>query len=329
MDGPNDAFGGPTAGRVVFVADEDDAGARLDSFVAARARGVSRGHAQNLIARGAVSVNGAGKPKSYVVKAGDRVEADVPEDEPLDVVAQDIPLDIIYEDDDVLVVDKRKGMVVHPARGNESGTLVNAVLFHCGGALSSINGVVRPGIVHRIDKDTSGLLVVAKNDGAHRRLSEALSRHEVTRKYEAVAYNNFKEDEGVVDEPIGRDPANRLRRAVSFKDGRAAVTRYRVLERFGDFTRLELSLETGRTHQIRVHMAYIKRPLLGDPLYGPKKKALGVETQMLHAGVLGFRHPRTDAYMEFSSPPPEDFGRALVKLRARRDGAPGKGGTSC
>ncbi|MDR2295440.1 MAG: RluA family pseudouridine synthase [Clostridiales Family XIII bacterium] len=289
---------------------------RLDSFVAACVPELSRSYAQRLIARGAVRVNGdAGKSKHYILRAGDAVAPFVPAREPLRVAAEDIPLRIVHEDEDVLVVDKPKGMVVHPAPGNETGTLVNAVLFHCGAAgLSSINGVIRPGIVHRIDKDTSGLLVVAKNDRAHRALSEALARHEVTREYEAVVHNNFAEDAGKVDLPIGRDPANRLRRAV-VKDGRTAVTHYRVLERFGGFTRLALRLETGRTHQIRVHMAHIKHPLLGDPLYGPKKKAPGVETQMLHAGLLGFRHPRTGAYTEFSCPPPEDFDRILKSLR--------------
>jgi 23S rRNA pseudouridine1911/1915/1917 synthase len=317
MNPPNNAPASETGGCVVFTAGEADAGMRLDSFIAEKRPDLSRSYAQSLIASGAACVNGiAGRPKNYTVKAGDTVKLTVPVSETLNVVAQNIPLSIVYEDDDVLVVDKQKGMVVHPAHGNESGTLVNAVLFHCGDKLSSINGVVRPGIVHRIDKDTSGLLIVAKNDNAHRRLSEALSRHDVTRRYEAVTYNNFTEDEGEVNFPIGRDPYNRLRRAVSFKDdGRAAVTLYRVLERFGAFTRVELTLKTGRTHQIRVHMAYIKHPLLGDPLYGPKKKALGVETQMLHAGVLGFRHPRTDEYMEFSVPPPEIFDRVLLKLR--------------
>jgi 23S rRNA pseudouridine1911/1915/1917 synthase len=303
----------------VFAADESDAGRRLDSFVAARMPELSRSYVQRLIAGGAILVNGdAGKPKNHILKAGDRVSPILPEREPLRVVAQDIPLLIVHEDEDLLIVNKRKGMVVHPSHGNETGTLVNAVLFHCGESLSSINGVIRPGIVHRIDKDTSGLLVVAKNDNAHRALSEALARHDVTREYEAVVYNNFTEDAGTVDLPIGRDPANRLRRAASVKDGRAAVTHYRVLERFGTFTRLALRLETGRTHQIRVHMAHIKHPLLGDPLYGPRRKAFGVETQMLHAGILGFMHPRTGAYMEFSCPPPEEFERVLRILRAAR-----------
>jgi 23S rRNA pseudouridine1911/1915/1917 synthase len=302
----------------VLVAKESEAGMRLDSFVAARMPELSRNYAQRLIAQGAVSVNGdADKSKNYIVQMGDAIAPLVPAREPLRAVAQNIPLRILYEDEDVLVVDKPKGMVVHPAHGNESGTLVNAVLFHCGKSLSSINGVIRPGIVHRIDKDTSGLLVVAKNDSAHRSLSEALSRHAVTRRYEAVVYDNFADDVGTVNLPIGRDPSDRLRFAV-VPDGRAAVTHYEVLERFGAFTRLSLRLETGRTHQIRVHMAYIKHPLLGDPLYGPKKKALGVETQMLHAGILGFHHPRTRAYMEFSSPPPTEFDRILEKLRSAR-----------
>ncbi|MDR1573019.1 MAG: RluA family pseudouridine synthase [Clostridiales Family XIII bacterium] len=291
---------------------------RLDSLVAARMPELSRSYAQRLIAQGAVGVNGdTDKSKNYIVRTGDAIAPLAPERESLRAAAQDIPLCILYEDEDVLVVDKPKGMVVHPAHGNESGTLVNAVLFHCGASLSSINGVIRPGIVHRIDKDTSGLLVVAKNDSAHRSLSEALARHDVTRRYEAVVYNNFADDAGTVDLPIGRNPSDRLRFAV-VRDGRAAVTHYAVLERFGTFTHLALRLETGRTHQIRVHMAHIKHPLLGDPLYGPKKKALGVETQMLHAGLLGFHHPRTGAYMEFSSPPPAAFGRILEKLRSAR-----------
>jgi 23S rRNA pseudouridine1911/1915/1917 synthase len=312
MGPSNDAPGA----REVFVADGADAGMRLDSFIAACMPELSRSYVQRLIARGAVRVNDdADKSKNYLVRTGDSVELRLPARETLRVVAEDIPLCVVHEDDDILVVNKQKGMVVHPAPGNETGTLVSAVLFHCGESLSSINGVLRPGIVHRIDKDTSGLLVVAKNDNAHRSLSEALARHDVTREYEAVVYNNFTEDAGKVDLPIGRDPVNRLRRAAAVKDGRAAVTHYRVLERFGAFTRLALRLETGRTHQIRTHMAYIKHPLLGDPLYGPKKKALGVETQMLHAGLLGFRHPRTGAYTEFSCPPPEEFERVLRRLR--------------
>jgi 23S rRNA pseudouridine1911/1915/1917 synthase len=312
----NDAPSAPAEACELFVADAADAGMRLDSFVAACMQELSRSYAQRLIAEGAIRVNGdASKSKHYILRTGDLVAPLLPARTHLRAEAQDIPLEIVHEDEDVLVVNKRKGMVVHPAPGNETGTLVNAVLFHCKGALSSINGVIRPGIVHRIDKDTSGLLVVAKNDAAHRALSEALARHDVTREYEAVVYNNFTEDTGTVDMPIDRDPANRLRRA-AVPDGRAAVTHYRVLERFGAFTRVALRLETGRTHQIRVHMAHIKHPVLGDPLYGPKKKVFGVETQMLHAGLLGFRHPRTGAYTEFSCPPPEEFERVLQILRA-------------
>ena len=233
------------------------------------------------------------------------------------MAAEDIPLKIVFEDDDILVVDKDRGVVVHPAPGSKSGTLVNAILFHCGERLSTINGVTRPGIVHRIDKDTSGLLVVAKNDAAHRTLSAALAAHEMTRRYEAIVYNNFTDDEGSVNMPLGRDPRNRLRQAV-VRDGREALTRYRVVERLGNFTHISLRLETGRTHQIRVHIAYITHPLLGVPLYGPKKKILGVEAQMLHAELLGFRHPSTGKYVEFSSPLPGDFISALARLRGRR-----------
>jgi 23S rRNA pseudouridine1911/1915/1917 synthase len=300
------------------VVDEDEAGVRLDVFLAERMTGISRNYAQNLISQGSVSVNGnAGKLKRYAVRTGDVVEVLLPAPEAVRVEAEDIPIRIVYEDDDLMVIDKEKGMVVHPAPGNESGTLVNAVLFHCAGRLSTINGLTRPGIVHRIDKDTSGLLVVAKNDMAHRALSEALAAHEITRRYEAIAYSNFTEDEGVVELPLGRDPKNRLRQAVVTKNGRRAVTRYRVIERFGAFTHIELRLETGRTHQIRVHMAYIKHPLLGDPLYGPKKKPFGAETQMLHACVLGFKHPATGDYIEFTSPLPDEFKAVIEKLRKR------------
>jgi 23S rRNA pseudouridine1911/1915/1917 synthase len=296
------------------------AGRRLDAVIPELAPGISRSYAQKLVASGAVSVNGAsGLPKRYILNEGDLIEIRAPAPAEIKAEAEDIPLRVIYEDEDVLIIDKPRGMVVHPAPGSASGTLVNAVLFHCSGRLSSINGALRPGIVHRLDKDTSGLLVVAKNDRAHRDLSAGLAAHTITRKYEAVAYHNFKEDAGAVDEPVGRDPSNRLRQAV-VPGGRRAVTRYRVLERFGDFTRLELSLETGRTHQIRVHMAHIKHPLLGDPLYGPKKKFPGADTQMLHAGLLGFRHPSSGEYMEFSSPPPEEFTRVLETLRGRRGG---------
>ena len=243
------------------------------------------------------------------------MEITIPQPERLEVEAEDIPLDIVYEDDELLVVDKPAGMVVHPAPGNHSGTLVNALMYHCGDALSSINGVIRPGIVHRIDKDTSGLLMVAKTDRAHNALSAQLAEHSITRRYKAIVHSNIKEDEGTVDKPIGRDPGNRLRNAVVYTNSKNAVTHYRVLERFGGFTLVEAVLETGRTHQIRVHMAYIRHPLLGDTLYGPAKNRYGAKRQMLHAGVLGFVHPVTGEYMEFNSPLPQDFEDVLAKLR--------------
>ena len=249
----------------------------------------------------------------------------VPEPEELEIKAEDIPLDIIYEDSDVLVVNKPVGMVVHPAVGNYEGTLVNAVMYHCKDSLSSINGVVRPGIVHRIDKDTSGLLMIAKNDFAHSMLAEQLAEHSITRVYTALVYNNFAEDEGTVDVPIGRDAKNRLRQtAFPYENGQVpkgakrAVTNYRVLKRYGRFTLIEARLLTGRTHQIRVHMAYIKHPLVGDTVYGPKKPELGADRgQLLCARVLGFVHPRSGEYMEFSVPLPDEFAAILAKLEAK------------
>lgn len=232
--------------------------------------------------------------------------------------AEDIPLDIVYEDDDLLVVDKPRGMVVHPAVGNESGTLVNALMFHCKDRLSSINGVIRPGIVHRIDKDTSGLLVVAKNDIAHELLSQQLADHSITRKYEALVFDNLKQDEGTVEAPIGRDPKNRLRQAVTWQNSKNAVTHWKVLERFGAYTLIEARLETGRTHQIRVHMAYIRHPLVGDQVYGPKKQPFNVCGQLLHAKILGFVHPKTGEYMEFESKKPAIFYETLVKIRGHK-----------
>ena len=297
-----------------FIAEEDMKGTRLDVVLSLVIEEASRSHLQKLIDIGRVEVNGElAASKKYKVKVGDRIKVTIPEPVHLNVLPEDIPIDIVYEDEDVLVVDKPKGMVVHPAAGNYTGTLVNAILYHCK-TLSSINGVIRPGIVHRIDKDTSGLLMIAKNDAAHRSLAEQLSSHSITRAYRAVVYNNFQNDEGTVDAPIGRDPKNRLKMAVIPVNGKEAVTHYRVLQRFGSFTYIEARLETGRTHQIRVHMAHINHPLLGDAVYGPKKKALGVETQMLHAKLLGFRHPRTGEYMEFDSPLPQEFAAVIKKL---------------
>ncbi|MDD2189564.1 MAG: RluA family pseudouridine synthase [Eubacteriales bacterium] len=302
------------ADRIEFIVEEDMQGTRLDVVLSAVIEEASRSYLQKLIDNGEVKVNGlTGYSKKYKVKTGDTVRVGIPEPVLLDVVPEDIPIDIVYEDKDVLVVNKPKGMVVHPAAGNYTGTLVNAILFHCK-SLSSINGVIRPGIVHRIDKDTSGLLMIAKNDAAHRALAEQLSRHSIKRVYHAIVYNNFKEDEGTVNAPIGRDPKNRLKMAVTAVNSKEAVTHYRVLHRFGSFTYIEARLETGRTHQIRVHMAYIKHPLLGDAVYGPKKKVLGVDSQMLHAGLLGFKHPATGDYMEFKSPLPKEFNNVIIKL---------------
>lgn len=299
---------------------EEKQGERLDLVLSANLEEYSRSFIQKLFEKGAVSVNDtACREKKRKALAGDIVTIEIPEPQKLEVEAENIPLDIIYEDEHLLVVNKSAGMVVHPAPGNDSGTLVNALMHHCGSELSSINGIIRPGIVHRIDKDTSGLLMVAKNDMAHGKLSQQLAEHSITRKYRAIVYNNMKEDDGTVDKSIGRDSRNRLRNAVTELNSKNAVTHYSVLERFGKFTFIEAKLETGRTHQIRVHMAYLKHPLLGDELYGPvKSKAaakLGAKRQMLHAGVLGFTHPATAEYMEFESPLPEDFRQVLQKLR--------------
>ena len=294
---------------------EENAGERIDAFLASKLQDVTRSWLQKLIEAGNVSVEGREKlAKNYKLRAGDRLTVELPEPETLDVLPEDIPLDIVYEDEYLLVVNKPSGMVVHPAVGNYTGTLVNAVMFHCGDQLSSINGVVRPGIVHRIDKDTSGLLVIAKTDAAHRGLAEQFAVHSIKRAYRAVVYNNIKEDDGRVDAPIGRNPKDRLKMAVVSADkGRRAVTNYHVIERSGKFTYVECRLETGRTHQIRVHMAYIGHPLLGDPLYGPRKGMSGVTGQVLHAKELGFVHPITGEYMEFDSELPSEFVKALKK----------------
>ena len=239
----------------------------------------------------------------------------MPEPEELNVEPENIPLDILYEDDDLLVVNKPKGMVVHPAAGHSSGTLVNAVLYHCRGNFSDINGVLRPGIVHRIDMDTTGALVICKSYFAHQSLAEQLSVHSITRKYLAIVHGNLKEDEGTIEGPIGRHPTDRKKMAINYKNGKDAVTHYKVLERFGQATYVECRLETGRTHQIRVHMASIGHPLLGDTVYGSSKNPYHLEGQALHAMILGFVHPRTCEYLEFTAPLPEYFVKLLSKLR--------------
>lgn len=325
---------------IELTAGADDAGARLDAFIGWNTDELSRSYAVKLIEKGRVTVNGkAVTSKKSTLSEGDEVVIDLPEPEVLDVRAEDIPLEIVYEDDDVLVVNKPRGMVVHPGPGNWSGTLVNAVMHHCGQSLSTINGVIRPGIVHRIDKDTSGLLMIAKNDRAHESLAEQLRVHSVTREYTALCLDNIPEDgtfgvsgvsrEGecgdiiTVDVPIGRDVRNRMRHAVGGSGSRNAVTHISVLERFGRYTLVKARLETGRTHQIRVHMAYIHHPLAGDELYGPKKQTgnvagVRVSGQLLHAGTLGFVHPGTGEYMEFHSDLPEIFEEVLRHLREGR-----------
>ena len=297
-----------------WIAAPEDAGARLDAFLAGKME-KTRSSVQKLIEEENVRLNGALVAKNARLREGDRVEATEPPPEVLDVKPQNIPLDIVYEDQDLLVVNKPKGMVVHPAAGNPDGTLVNALLFHCGDSLSGINGVIRPGIVHRIDKDTSGLLIVAKNDRAHQSLAEQIAVHSFTRIYNAVVYGIVKEEEGTVSAPIGRHPTDRKRMAVLSSGGREAVTHYRVLERFPGFTLVECRLETGRTHQIRVHMAHIGHPVAGDPVYGPKKCITELQGQCLHARVIGFIHPATGEYLEFDSGLPPYFERFLEKLR--------------
>lgn len=305
--------------KIEFDIDKETEGTRIDLVLSGAFDDMSRSYIQKLFEKGKIEINGTVcTEKKYKAKAGDHIVIDVPEAEIIKVEAEDIPLDIVYEDDDLLVVNKPAGMVVHPAPGNMSGTLVNALMYHCRDNLSSINGMIRPGIVHRIDKNTSGLLMVAKNDNSHRILSEQLAEHSITRVYKAIVYNNFAEDEGTVDKPIGRDPKNRMRNAVTDLNSKHAVTHYTVKERFGRFTLIEAKLETGRTHQIRVHMAYIKHPLLGDDVYGPSKNRYGASRQMLHAAVLGFVHPSTGEYIEFTAPLPEDFEKVLDKLREER-----------
>lgn len=293
----------------------DDEGKRLDSVLAERLDNITRNHVQKLIEAGNVTVKGTGKAvKNYRVRAGDSFAVQIPPPEPLELLPEEIPLKIVYEDEDLLVVDKPQGMVVHPAPGNETGTLVNALLYHCRGRLSSINGVIRPGIVHRIDKDTSGLLVVAKNDRAHAGLAEQFEVHSIERVYCTIVYHNIREESGTVNANIGRNPHDRKKMAVVASDrGKRAVTHYKVIARSGKFTFVECRLETGRTHQIRVHMAYAGHPVLGDPLYGPSKKNFGISGQVLHARDLGFLHPVSGRHLSFTSPLPDHFLRALEK----------------
>lgn len=293
----------------------ETSGQRLDIFLAAAVPELTRSAAQRLLEQGNVTLDGAPLKKNARTEAGAEYELSLPELRETELVAQDIPLDVVYEDADVLVVNKPKGLVVHPAAGHEDGTLVNALLHHCGESLSGINGEKRPGIVHRIDMDTSGLLIVAKNDFSHRSLSDQLKDHTLRRTYECIVRGGFREDSGTVDAPIGRDPRDRKRMAVTEKNSRPAVTHWTVLARYGQYTHLQCRLETGRTHQIRVHMAYINHPIAGDPLYGVRKPELGLTSQCLHARALTFRHPRTGEEITVTCPLPEEFERALEKLK--------------
>ncbi|MCI1964891.1 MAG: RluA family pseudouridine synthase [Oscillospiraceae bacterium] len=302
-----------------ITVEAEHAGMRLDKCLSLNVADLTRSAAERWIADGLVTKGGSTLNKSYRCAEGDRLEICVPEPVPLLVAAEKIPLDIAYEDDDLLVVNKPRGMVVHPAPGHPDHTLVNALLAHCGASLSGINGVLRPGILHRIDKDTSGLLIVAKNDFAHQKLAVQIKDHSFTRIYEAVVHGNLKEDHGTVDAPVGRHPVDRKKMAVTEKHSRNAVTHYRVLERYRGFTHVQLKLETGRTHQIRVHMAYLGHPVAGDPVYGPKRAAPGLNGQCLHARVIGFVHPRDGRYIELTSELPDYFVKFLHRLTPLQD----------
>ena len=294
---------------------EEDLKMRLDKYLSENSD-LSRTRVQELAKAGEIFVNGKAAKSSAKLNLGDVIECDVPEDEPIDVEPENIPLDIVYEDEDVAVVYKPQGMVVHPSVGHTSGTLVNALMYHIKD-LSSINGVIRPGIVHRIDKDTSGLLMIAKNDTAHNALAAELKDKKSLRKYVAIVHGNIPNDRGVIEAPIGRSDKDRKKQAVTAK-GKPAVTHFKVLERFGNYTLVELTLETGRTHQIRVHMAYIGHPVAGDPLYGPRKTLKG-NGQFLHAQTLGFTHPKTGETMTFTAEVPVIFKETLEKLRSGKD----------
>ena len=299
----------------IFTIETDDVNKRVDVFLNEEMEDVSRSALQKNIEKGNITVNGEKISKNYKLHLGDIVEAELPPPENIDIVPEDIPLDIMYEDDDLIVINKSQNMVVHPAPGHYTGTLVNALMFHCGDNLSGINGVLRPGIVHRIDKDTSGVLVIAKSDLAHKGLSEQLAEHSMKRVYNAIVYNSFSEESGTVDRNIDRSKNDRKKMAVVMQGSRNAVTHYKVIEKLGKYTWVELQLETGRTHQIRVHMSYIGHPLLGDPVYGPKKCPFNLNGQVLHAKVLGFIHPRTGEYMEFNSELPDYFSSLIERLK--------------
>ena len=300
-------------------ADENWMDERIDKFLSAQLPEQSRSYLQKIIKEGSVLVNGSPVKASYRMDDQDEVTIDLPELKEPEIEAENIPLDILYEDDDLLMVNKPKGMVVHPSAGHTTRTLVNAVMYHCKEDLSGINGVMRPGIVHRIDKDTTGVLVICKNDKAHNFVAEQLKEHSITRKYRAIVNGVIKEDEGTVNAPIGRHPTERKKMAINEKNGKHAVTHYRVLERFANHTYIECQLETGRTHQIRVHMASLHHPLLGDTVYGSQKNPYHLEGQTLHAMVLGLIHPSTGSYLEVTAPLPEYFQKLLKRFSAGQE----------
>ena len=297
-----------------FIVIEEEEGDRLDVYLSEQLGDMSRSYIQKLIKDKKVTVNDKIEKAKYLVKEDDKIVIQIPAPKLLEVIPQDIPINIVYEDKDVLIVNKPQDMVVHPAPGNYEGTLVNAILYHCKENLSSINGVIRPGIVHRIDKDTSGLLMIAKNNNAHNSLAEQLKEHSITREYQFICHGVVKEDKITVNKPIGRNPKDRLKMAV-VKDGKNAITHFEVIKRYENFTHMKARLETGRTHQIRVHMASIGHPLVGDLVYGYKRQKFNIEGQALHAKTLGFIHPRTNEYIEFTSELPKYFKELLEKLK--------------
>lgn len=297
--------------------EKDETGKRIDVYISRFRDDLSRSQVQKLITDGKVTVNGKNIKSNYRLREKDIIDIEIPDPEPLDIEAEDISLNILYEDSDVIVIDKPQGMVVHPAPGHYSGTVVNALMYHCKDSLSGINGCMRPGIVHRIDMNTSGIIVAAKSDAAHKSLAVQFAEHSINRRYRAIVVGNIKEDTLTVDKPIGRNPRDRKKMAV-VEGGKRAVTHFTVLERFGKYTYIEASLETGRTHQIRVHMAYSGHPLLGDNIYGSEKQPYKLIGQVLHAGVLGFVHPATSEYMEFRSEVPEYFEKLLERFREGR-----------
>lgn len=299
---------------IQFIIEEEQAGERIDKFLSEALPDLSRSYIQKLIKDEQVTINQKVIKANYKLNTGDQLELEEPELKEPDIVAEDIPLDILYEDSDLLVVNKPKGMVVHPSAGHYSGTLVNALMHYCKDDLSGINGVMRPGIVHRIDMDTTGSLLVCKNDFTHNDIAEQLKVHSITRVYHAIVHGVVKDDAGTIDAPIGRHPIDRKKMSINLKNGKEAVTHYKVLQRFHNYTYIECRLETGRTHQIRVHMASIGHPLLGDVVYGPAKAPTKLQGQTLHAKIIGIKHPRTGKYLEADAPLPEYFSNLLKKL---------------